>query len=82
MDRTLTNAERLAALQKRSEELDRQIHQKERRIRSSFDELFAPAPKPTGRVSSFVANASSIAAVVDGAILGYRLYRQFRKFWK
>lgn len=77
-----TNRERLAAISQRRTELDQQIKEKERRMRRAFDELFAPAQRPTGRMGSLVANAGTIAAIADGALLGYRLFRQFRRFTK
>lgn len=77
-----TKRERLAAIAQRRSELDQQIKDRERRMRRAFDELFAPAQRPVGRMGSLVANAGMIAAIADGALLGYRLFRQFRKFTK
>lgn len=75
-----SNRERLLAISQRRSELDLQIKEKERRMRRAFDELFTPAQRPSGRMGSLVANAGTVAAIADGALLGYRLFRQFRKF--
>lgn len=78
----LTQAEQLAAIRARREEIDREILIRERRMRKSVDALFSPAPRPVGRFSALMANAGTIAAVADGALLGYRLFRQIRRFTK
>lgn len=66
----------------RRAKLDQEIAIRERRIRKTVDTLFTPAPRPTGRFGAIVANAGTLAAIVDGAILGYRLFRQVRRFIK
>lgn len=75
-----TQAERLAAIVQRSEELDRLIALKERNMRRNFDTLFKPQQRPSGRLGSLMLNVSTLISIADGALLGYRLFRRFKRF--
>lgn len=81
MNNKISQAERLAAIEKRRSLISKQLKQKKRSIRHSYKELMSPAPTPIGRLGSFVASAGTIAAIADGALMGYRLYKKVRKIF-
>lgn len=77
----LSQAERLAAIEKRRALIAKQLLKKKRSMRHGYKELMAPAPSPIGRFGSFVANAGTIAAIADGALMGYRLFRKIKRIF-
>ncbi|MBQ0165213.1 MAG: hypothetical protein KBS75_08470 [Bacteroidales bacterium] len=74
-----TQEERLQMIEQRKKELDRQIRIKERRMRSIYDALTAPSTRPSGLVSKAISNVSTMAAIADGLLIGYRVLRKFRR---
>lgn len=76
-----TQAQRLADIQERRAQLDRQIRRKERNMKKTYNALFAPTSRPKGRVSFLVSNAGTVAAIADGALLGFRILRKIRKIF-
>lgn len=82
MNNKPSQAERLAAIERRQAELDRLIARKERKMRMAADELFSSKPVPKGGMASILAHVGLIATVADGALTGYRLFRRLRRIIK
>lgn len=78
----LTQKERMAAIAAHRAELDKKIRSKERRIKSLYNEFTAPSKAPIGSVSSLISNAGTIATVVDGVLLGYRVMSRLRRLFR
>lgn len=79
----LSNKERMAAIADRREQLDKKIRSKERRISRLYDELSAPSTTaPVGSVSALISNAGTIASIIDGVLMGYRVMSRLRRIFK
>ena len=71
----------LEELQLRKDALQDEIVKDEAKIRTMWNNLFhrpdmLTSSSPSKRLSSFV---STSAGIIDGAILGWKLYRKFKK---
>lgn len=77
-----SNKERMAAIAAYRAQLDKKIRQKERRMAAAYEELSTPSVRPKGAFSTLLANAGTIATMVDGALMGYRVMSQLRRIFK
>lgn len=80
-DTTQQQYNSLLALRARKMELQKQLEDQEQNISSLWHDLFhneeSQLPKtPTQRIMSL---ASTGMGVIDGAILGWKLYKKFKK---
>lgn len=70
----------LLAIRARKTELRKQLEESGNEVHALWNEIFRPAQpnpqSPTERFMSFVGNS---VGLIDGAILGWKLYRRFRK---
>lgn len=70
----------LDAIAERKKEIERELEANEAEIRKIWNELFHKEEKkpltPTQRILSF---ANTGAGVLDGLILGWKLYKKFKK---
>lgn len=69
----------LEALRLRQAEMKKQLTESEDKLAGIWNELFHEAPakaltSPTQRAMSFL---TSSAGIIDGALLGWKLYRKF-----
>lgn len=74
----------LTALKERQQTIKKQLNYSEKRLGTIWNEIFhSPAAKernsPTLRAMTLI---TSYAGVIDGAILGWKLYRKFGKLAK
>lgn len=74
----------LSALKMRQDAIKRQLDNSEKRLGTIWNDIFrSPTPKernsPTQRALTLI---TSYAGVIDGAILGWKLYRKFGKLMK
>ena len=71
----------LVTIKRRKEQLRKQIHQDDAEIRALWKTLFRKSDKSTKgmRVSGLM---STGAGVLDGLILGWKLYRKYKGFRK
>lgn len=74
----------LTALKDRQETIRKQLNDSEKRLGTIWNEIFhSPTAKernsPTMRAMTLI---TSYAGVIDGAILGWKLYRKFGKLAK
>lgn len=49
---------------------------------AAYEELSTPSVRPKGAFSTLLANAGTIATMVDGALMGYRVMSQLRRIFK
>lgn len=77
----ITPIESLEALQQRKNEINAEIIKSNDKMADTWNKMFhqpttEEANSPTQRALSFI---SSSAGLIDGAILGWKLYRKFGK---
>lgn len=77
MEQQINNLQDLAA---QKEELRVNMEKSEKEIKNMWNELFHKKnPTPTTPTQKLLSLASSSAGLIDGAILGWKLYKKFRK---
>lgn len=81
MSNKLSQAERLAAIEKRRALIEKKIKRKQRSMRHSYRELTAPVSSPGARLTYLMANAGTFATFAKGALVGYKVYKKVRKLF-
>ena len=69
----------LLAIRARKMQLNKDIQHSEQEIKATWNSIFHPkkAPTPKTPTQRFVALASSSMGLIDGALLGWKLYKKF-----
>lgn len=75
----VTPRHNLSTIEAEKQKLKEQIAESEASIARCYDELFAP-PVAENRMEYWVNQAGRAAAVYDGVMTGYKLFRRFRLF--
>lgn len=81
MSHKLSQAERLAAIEKRRALVEKQLKRKQRSVQHSFRELTAPVSSPGARLAYIISNAGTFATIAKGAAMGFKLYKTVRKLF-
>lgn len=71
----------LESLHQRQLSLDKAIRRKKEMIQENLSTLFSPAPPSHNKIEAIVNNAQRVAAIVDGALFGYKILKSFRNFF-
>lgn len=70
----------LLAIEQKKQELQKQIIESEKAIGIKWNNLFhKKEPVPTSPTQKFISMASNGAGIIDGLILGWKLYNKFKK---
>ena len=69
----------LLAIRARKMQLNKEIHRSEQEIKTTWNTLFHPKKDPTPNTPTqrFLSLASSSVGLIDGALLGWKLYKKF-----
>jgi hypothetical protein len=69
----------LLAIRARKAQLNKDIQRSEQEIKSTWNALFHPKKNPTPNTPTqrFLSLASSSVGLIDGALLGWKLYKKF-----
>lgn len=78
---TTSTYDSLASINSRKEELQKELENSNKEVKALWGALFEKKKEtmPKGPVQRFMKYASKAPAVIDGAILGWKLYRSFKK---
>ena len=76
-----TSYKSLEAIRARREELKKEIEKGNKELKSKWDSLFhsKDSLRATTRTQRMLSMANTGAGIIDGAILGWKLYRKFKK---
>lgn len=70
----------LEDIRARKSELQKQLTDSGKEVKAIWNTIFhKPAPLPSSPTQRLMSLASTGAGLIDGAILGWKLYRKFRK---
>lgn len=70
----------LLSIRQRKKELQKEIDASRQEVTTLWNSIFHSKPsKPASRTQRFLDFAATSTSVIDGAILGWKLYRKFRK---
>ena len=69
----------LLAIRARKTQLNKDIQRSEQEIKATWNSIFHPKKLPTPKTPAqrLVALASSSMGLIDGALLGWKLYKKF-----
>ena len=69
----------LLAIHARKIQLNKEIQRSEQEIKTTWNTLFHPKKDPTPNTPTqrFLSLASSSVGLIDGALLGWKLYKKF-----
>lgn len=69
----------LLAIRARKMQLNKEIQRSEQEIKTTWDSIFHPKkdPVPNTPTQRFLSLASSSVGLIDGALLGWKLYKRF-----
>ena len=69
----------LLAIHARKIQLNKEIQRSEQEIKTTWDSIFHPKkdPVPNSPTQRFLSLASSSVGLIDGALLGWKLYKKF-----
>jgi hypothetical protein len=69
----------LLAIRARKMQLNKEIQRSEQEIKTTWNTLFHPKKDPTPNTPTqrFLSLASSSVGLIDGALLGWKLYKKF-----
>ena len=69
----------LLAIHARKIQLNKEIQRSEQKIKTTWDSIFHPKadPVPNTPAQRFLSLASSSVGLIDGALLGWKLYKKF-----
>ena len=69
----------LLAIRARKTQLNKDIQRSEQEIKATWNSIFHPKKLPTPKTPAqrLVALASSSVGLIDGALLGWKLYKKF-----
>ena len=69
----------LLAIRARKMQLNKEIQRSEQEIKTTWNTLFHPKkdPVPNTPTQRFLSLASSSVGLIDGALLGWKLYKKF-----
>ena len=69
----------LLAIHARKMQLNKEIQRSEQEIKTTWDSIFHPKkdPVPNSPTQRFLSLASSSVGLIDGALLGWKLYKKF-----
>ena len=69
----------LLAIHARKMQLNKEIQRSEQKIETTWDSIFHPKadPVPNTPAQRFLSLASSSVGLIDGALLGWKLYKKF-----
>ena len=69
----------LLAIRARKMQLNKEIQRSEQEIKTTWNTLFHPKKNPTPNTPTqrFLSLASSSVGLIDGALLGWKLYKKF-----
>ena len=69
----------LLAIRARKTQLNKDIQRSEQEIKATWNSIFHPKKLPTPKTPAqrLVALASSSVGLIDGALLGWKLYKRF-----
>ena len=69
----------LLAIRARKMQLNKEIQRSEQKIKTTWDSIFHPKkdPIPNTPTQRFLSLASSSVGLIDGALLGWKLYKKF-----
>ena len=69
----------LLAIHARKMQLNKEIQRSEQEIKTTWNTLFHPKKDPTPNTPTqrFLSLASSSVGLIDGALLGWKLYKKF-----
>ena len=69
----------LLAIRARKAQLNKDIQRSEQEIKATWNSIFHPKKLPTPKTPAqrLVALASSSVGLIDGALLGWKLYKKF-----
>lgn len=65
----------IASIQARQRELRKDVERQGEKLKEHFQELFAPAPPPSNKVSALIHHAATAYTILDGAMTGYKLLK-------
>lgn len=69
----------LEEIRQRQDALQAELKQSEVRLTKGINVLRQPQEKPVGFVAGVLAKAQQMSFAIDGALLGYKVYRALRK---
>ena len=69
----------LLAIRARKMQLNKEIQRSEQEIKATWNSIFHPKKDPTPNTPTqrFLSLASSSVGLIDGALLGWKLYKKF-----
>ena len=68
-------------LRLRQLELEKKMQKKREDIQQNFSTLFAPPPPSHNIIENWMNKAQQTAAIVDGVLFGYKMFKGFRKIF-
>lgn len=81
MSNKLSQAEKLAAIEKRRAQVEKRLARMQRSMRHSYRELTAPVSSPGARLAYLFSNAGTVATFAKGALVGYKVFKKVRKIF-